>query len=73
MLDPSHSPVFTEYVDPLGGEHPVLGGPRVHEQIIGLALAVVRLGAQVSIQVSLHISACGGSAGPVGVRAAGTV
>ena len=71
VLDPPHSPIFTEDVDPLGGEGPVLGGPRVHEQVVGLAPAVVQLRAHVSKQG--RFSTCGGGAGPVGVRAAGAV
>lgn len=72
VLDTSHSPIFAEYVDPFGGEHPVLGGPRVHEQVVGLVLTV-QLGAQVSKHVSVCISTCRGGAGSLSVRAAGAV
>lgn len=73
VFDPSHCPVFAEDVHPFCGEAPVLGGPRVQEQVVGLTPAVVQLGARVSVQVPLRVSAGGGRAGPVSVRAAGAV
>lgn len=73
VFHPSHCPIFAEDVHSFCGEGPVLGGPCVHEQVIGLTSALIKLRARVAVQVSLHVSAGGRRAGPVSIRAAGAV